>query len=308
MKMMSVFLIKQRARETLKGNWQTALLVVFLSGLFVTIADVWQQVSLADVNSVIGSLTSALNALPQSGNWTSRQTAELTQLYTHLFQALGRVPSTAWIGMIAVNVLSILLTPALSVSANRYFICRDQGEELGLKEGLLSRLPIWGRVMRLYILIAVKTLLWSLLFVIPGVIAAIRYSMAPYYLAEHPELTAREALQKSKEAMKGNKTNFLLLRVSFVGWSILLDLAQLLLGSLLGTVITLVAAQFMSLTLNTYISASCASFYCAVCHPNGEERLVETLRDRMRAAGLKEEDFFRQDEHKNDSDTDQPDE
>ena len=49
----------------------------------------------------------------------------------------------------------------------------------------------------LYVLIGVFTTLWSLLLVIPGIIAAYSYTMAPYILLEHPELSAKEAISLS---------------------------------------------------------------------------------------------------------------
>lgn len=289
--MISSFFFKQKARAALKGNWQTALLVAFFSTIFVTIADVLQRVSLVDVNNVINSLSLTLGSLPQTGEVSSRQAAEVSQLYSHLFAALNRIPDTAWIGMLVANVLSIVFTPVMAISANLYFICRNQGKEIGLKKGLFSHVRIWGKVMWMNILIIVKVFLWSLLFVIPGILAALRYSMAPYYLAEHPEMKAREAIAKSKEVMKNKKLSYFMLQLSFVALSILISFAQMLLGGLLGTVLTLVAAQFMSLALNTYMSASYAAFYCAISRPEGMDDLMNVMRSRMREAGMSEEDI-----------------
>ena len=65
------------------------------------------------------------------------------------------------------------------------------------------------------------TMLWSLLFVIPGIIKSYSYSMAFYILAENPEMSAREALNESKEIMKGNKLNLFVLQLSFILWELL---------------------------------------------------------------------------------------
>ena len=64
-------------------------------------------------------------------------------------------------------------------------------------------------------------LLWSLLLVIPGVIASYSYAMTGYILAEHPELTASEAIARSKEMMRGNRWRLFCLQFSFIGWDIL---------------------------------------------------------------------------------------
>ena len=63
--------------------------------------------------------------------------------------------------------------------------------------------------------------LWSLLFVIPGIIASYRYSMTPYILAENMELSVMEAITESKKMMRGNKFRLFCLELSFIGWDIL---------------------------------------------------------------------------------------
>jgi len=63
--------------------------------------------------------------------------------------------------------------------------------------------------------------LWSLLFVIPGIIKALAYSMHPYIIADNPTIDAMEALRQSEEMMRGNKTRLLGLFLSFIGWFIL---------------------------------------------------------------------------------------
>lgn len=63
--------------------------------------------------------------------------------------------------------------------------------------------------------------LWSLLFVIPGVIKSYEYRMVPYLLAEHPEMGSSEVLARSKEMMAGNKWETFVLDLSFIGWVLL---------------------------------------------------------------------------------------
>lgn len=63
--------------------------------------------------------------------------------------------------------------------------------------------------------------LWSLLFVIPGIIKSYEYRMIPYILSENPELSRERAFEISKQMMKGNKWNTFVLDLSFLGWQIL---------------------------------------------------------------------------------------
>lgn len=62
--------------------------------------------------------------------------------------------------------------------------------------------------------------LWTLCFIIPGVLAGLSYAMAQYIANDHPEMTAREALAASKEMMYGHRWNLLCLEISFFGWAI----------------------------------------------------------------------------------------
>ncbi len=72
-----------------------------------------------------------------------------------------------------------------------------------------------------YFYVFIIVFLGTLLFVIPGIIAAFSYAMVPYILAENPDLAPEKALELSKDMMKGNKSNYLWLLLSFIGWIIL---------------------------------------------------------------------------------------
>lgn len=72
-----------------------------------------------------------------------------------------------------------------------------------------------------YFLYGLFVFLWSLLFIIPGIIAAFRYAMAFFIIADDEDCGALEALGRSKEMMKGNKWKFFCLHWRFFGWGLL---------------------------------------------------------------------------------------
>lgn len=72
-----------------------------------------------------------------------------------------------------------------------------------------------GFLMSLYIF------LWSLLFIIPGIIKAYSYSQTFYIKAENPDIPASRAIELSKIMMDGHKGQLFYLHLSFIGWSIL---------------------------------------------------------------------------------------
>ena len=65
------------------------------------------------------------------------------------------------------------------------------------------------------------TFLWALLFIIPGIVASYRYALAPYLMAENPDIGVMEAIARSKELMRGNKGRLFCLQFSFIGWYLL---------------------------------------------------------------------------------------
>lgn len=73
-------------------------------------------------------------------------------------------------------------------------------------------------------LIGLYTFLWSLLFLVPGIVKSYSYSMAYYILAENPGITASEAIRRSKEMTDGHKLDLFVTDLSFMGWCILASL------------------------------------------------------------------------------------
>lgn len=74
-----------------------------------------------------------------------------------------------------------------------------------------------------------KVVLWSFLFIIPGLVMDFAYAMTPYILKDNPELSAWEASTRSREMMKGHKFDLFWLELSFIGW-ILLSILTLGIG------------------------------------------------------------------------------
>lgn len=65
------------------------------------------------------------------------------------------------------------------------------------------------------------TFLWSLLFIIPGIIKSLSYSQM-YFLMADKSLSAKDAQIKSMEIMEGHKWAYFLLQLSFIPWILLI--------------------------------------------------------------------------------------
>lgn len=81
-----------------------------------------------------------------------------------------------------------------------------------------------GKIILLEIVQYLFVFLWSLLFIIPGIIAGYRYRFALYNLCENPEIGVMEALNMSKAQTRGHKWELFVLDLSFLGWGILCGL------------------------------------------------------------------------------------
>lgn len=116
--------------------------------------------------------------------------------------------------------LSVFLLNPLVVGAQRFFVVSHyQKAELGeLGYGFSNS---YMNVVKTMFLRALYVFLWSLLFVIPGIIKGYEYRMIPYILAENPGIDSKDAFAMSKQMMDGNKWNAFVLDLSFLGWIIL---------------------------------------------------------------------------------------
>ena len=141
--------------------------------------------------------------------------------------AKAQIKGNVWTFFV-VNLLNSLLTgvtigilsPAINTSVCAMYLQLTRGEEVSVGD-MFCRMKTLGKSWWLMILIAFFLSLWSMLAAIPGMIKSYAYSMAYYALAENPELTARQALRRSKQIMKGHKWQRCVLDLSFFWWHLL---------------------------------------------------------------------------------------
>ena len=113
---------------------------------------------------------------------------------------------------------------------------------------------VWGMFLT-----GIKLLLWTLLLIVPGIIMSFAYAMTPYILEEHPEISAWEASNRSRDMMKGHKLRLFWLQLSFIGWILLCSLT--------------LGIGF--LWLGPYMDASVAAFYNDLKAQQGEAAVTE---------------------------------
>jgi uncharacterized membrane protein len=191
------------------------------------------------------------------GNWgKSILTVLVYFILTLLINSGSSYESIGWL----VGLLTLVLSGAWSAGLLTYFIHLIRQKELSIKL-LFSQLP---RLIPFFILLLIQgifILLWSLLLIVPGIIASIRYSQAFYILIDHPEMKASDAINRSKEMMDGQKWKYFLLMLSFIGWYILLIFVLVILSAMGLQILSIIAFSIGMLGLMPYIYATQASFY-----------------------------------------------
>ena len=199
--------IRQETLAFMKGNWGSGVLVTFMFLALVFLCSATATYS----GTTLGGLALGVG-VPQ-------------------VQAFGEV----------FNILvSILVIWPLSFSLIKLYLNFVREEEKLAVKGMFKgfKKPYYGKSIGLFLLTTIFTLLWTLLLIIPGIIKSLAYSLAPYILADNPEISANEALNQSVKMMKGYKMKAFLLDLSFIGW--------LIVGALCCGIGTLWVAPYMA--------------------------------------------------------------
>lgn len=117
-------------------------------------------------------------------------------------------------------VISLLVSGSFAVGISLFALSISRNKEAKLEQ-LFEGFKKFSRSLASYLLVVLFTLLWMLLLIIPGIIAAISYSQTFFILADDETIGARDAIKKSKKIMYGYKWKYFRLRLRFIGWAIL---------------------------------------------------------------------------------------
>ncbi len=140
---------------------------------------------------------------------------------------LGPLPVFNLTRILAYSALFIILLRIISdvLSAGySWYALRINRSMSATFSNIFDPMNMIFKVIGLTIVMSVFCFLWSLLLIIPGIIAAYRYRQAYYILFDHPEYGILECIRESKRMMQGNKGELFILDLSFLGWIILCGL------------------------------------------------------------------------------------
>lgn len=118
------------------------------------------------------------------------------------------------------SVGAFIIGGPLSLGLVGYFLHLAREEEATIEGVFDSFGEHFVQSLLLYLMTAIFTFLWSLLFVIPGIVKAYAYSMAYYIKRDNPTYDWKQCLDESQKMMDGKKWKLFCLQLSFIGWSI----------------------------------------------------------------------------------------
>ena len=228
--------LKARAKSLFRMNyWKAVLAALLLALLAGGGSSGFSGGSLSALSSGISSGTSSLsynyhNSLDaddisemiESGNFYDAFNAPDPYTSRHIPPVAGLMLA----GMITVILLiiiaiaiavDILLINPLEVGIRRFFT-RNLYEKAQVRELAFGFDHSYKNVIHVMFFRDLYTFLWSLLFIIPGIVKAYEYRMIPYLLAEYPDMPKEDAFAISKYMMSGNKWKTFVLDLSFILW------------------------------------------------------------------------------------------
>ena len=294
-------LVKAKARQSLKNNWQVALLVCFFASLPGIVGQVVTILTGGDAATRMSEGLYALMVQMESGHIPADPNAAIMKAMAAQFNQAFLYAS---IGTLVLG----LFTPMLMLGMKHYLFELLRGKPGNVKD-VLSRSRLFFKAIGLDLYVYLKILLWALpgfalliggsvastaiitnmqdatidtvlnvlmvltyasyaAIFVPVIMATFRYAMAVYHLADTPDARIRDCVAESKKLMKNRKMSFFSLQFSFIGWHLLVSIISMLLQSMFGYVIGQTVNMFLSLALTLYIETTLCCFYLLLTNPD----------------------------------------
>lgn len=252
--------LKSDAKKLLFGNyWKVVLVTLILTFITGGISlnftkkfagadktyDQWSDEQILDIGSQV--VNDDVDAII---DMAKRMWANINPTALYIIASVGMI-----VTLVALLIKIFIIEP-LQVGCLRWYILnRTQKPELS--ELLNAFRKGYFNTVKILFCKRLFTTLWTLLFIVPGIVKSFEYRMIPYLLAENPEISMSEAFEISRQLMDGNKFDTFVLDLSFILWNI----AGLFFMGLVGI-----------LFVSPYIQLTNTELYVKLCMRQGEYR------------------------------------
>lgn len=240
--------LRALGRNALAGKWKLAIIAVIVYELCI-------QIPPAILNELFGV---------NMGDLYFRSSSTYNGMYYDYGYMYDSMPSYSFLS----GVYTILVTGAFTLGITLFFLALFRRQYVGVSDIFLG-FERFGKALGLALFQGLFIMLWTMLFIVPGVIAAIRYSQAFFILADDPNKGIRECMNESKRMMNGNKGKYFCMNLSFIGWILLtvvpISIVEAVVEFLappafVSALVTIIASLFM-VPLTAYIYSTTAGFY-----------------------------------------------
>ena len=193
--------LRALGRNALAGKWQSAIIAVIVYTLCV-------QLPPAILNTLFGLDMGELYSMNMGYSYNVG-----VDSYSTVYNSMPAYSPLS-------GIYSLLVTGAMDLGLTLFFLAMFRRQIVGIGDVFLG-FERYGKALGLFLFQGLFIVLWLLLFIVPGFIAAIRYSQAFFILADDPNKGIRQCMDESKMMMRGNKAKYFCMSLSFIGWAIL---------------------------------------------------------------------------------------
>lgn len=193
--------LRALGRNALAGKWKVAILAVVVYELCIMAPP-------EILNALFGTKMDLYSLMYGTG--------VTMDSYLYSSDMYSSIPSHSFLS----DVYTLLVTGAFALGISIFFLAAFRRQTVRVSDIFLG-FERFGKALGLMLFQTLFIVLWGLLLVVPGIIAAIRYSQAFFILADDPSKGIRQCMDESKMMMKGNKAKYFCLSISFTGWVLL---------------------------------------------------------------------------------------
>lgn len=172
----------------------------------------------------------------QNNKWQNVLVILINTLIVGGVQVVVRFSGDDWVLAMFMSLISIavslLVVNIITMGTMTWFHRSIKTEGLKMEEMFWTFKEDYGGNVLMMFLISLYTALWSMLFVIPGIVKGYSYSLAMYIKSENPNIPASKAIELSTRMTNGHKMDLFVLDMSFIGWGILSAFTLNILGIL----------------------------------------------------------------------------
>ena len=208
--MWSINELKEKGKFALKANYWKSVLCAFIISLLTQ-----GTVTYSRLNSTSENTQQKINEITQSVNNLSQSERAMAAALVFL-----TVAGVSTILICVTLIIKIFLLNPIQVGCYGFFNDNVKNGDASL-DSLKTGFTNYVHNFVSLFLRDLFLLLWTLLFIIPGIVKAYSYRMVPFIVRDDPDLSPTEVITLSRQMMDGNKWRAFLFDLSFIGWAIL---------------------------------------------------------------------------------------